>query len=159
MRVSRAIVANSRPPQSQSVSHCSRVMSISGSIPADTRIGDKSESIRATRLSRLIKRKKEKETRPRWGRGKVAGCDLDRTVSANGAGSAVPARRDGRKRRGNRLRWSSGQTGIPILSSDSRVPTRLDKRGSIRSILSRTGDTRRPTGLAGLMDLLASTFS
>lgn len=59
------------------------------------------------------------------------------------------------RRRGNRLWWSSGeQTGIPILSSDSRVPTRLDKRaGSIRSILSSGRYTL--TGL-GLMDLLAS---
>lgn len=41
--------------------------------------------------------------------------------------------------RGNRLWWSSEQTGIPILSSDSRVPTRASTSGidTIDTLLSR----------------------
>lgn len=54
--------------------------------------------------------------------------------------SWIMKRKRGRWRgRGNRLWWSSEQTGIPILSSDSRVPTRASTSGidTIDTLLSR----------------------
>lgn len=54
--------------------------------------------------------------------------------------SWIMKRKRGRWRgRGNRLWWSSEQTGIPILSSDSRVPTRASTSGidTIGTLLSR----------------------
>lgn len=81
-------------------------------------------------------------------------------VSANGElDQGEKRRRSGREegeRSGNRLWWSSEQTGISILSSDSRVPTRAStSRIDTIDTLPSIGKRYTLTGL-GLMDLLAS---